>query len=55
MVEKNFQNCSHRDDDVTNYDNFLKNCEKWLKYDFFFFFSKIKQETARKKIFKIFF
>ena len=24
MVEKNFQNCSYRDDDVTNYVNFLK-------------------------------
>ena len=35
MVEEYFQNCSHRDDDVTNYVNFFgKLCEKWLKYIF---------------------
>ena len=29
MVEKNFQNCSYRDDDVTNNFNFFeKQCEK---------------------------
>ena len=37
MVEEYFQNCSHRDDDVTNYVNFFeKLCEKWLKYIYFF-------------------
>ena len=36
MVEKNFQNCSYRCDDVTNYVIFFeKLCEKWLKYVFF--------------------
>ena len=28
LVEKKFQNCSHRDDDVTNYVNFLENYAK---------------------------
>ena len=28
MVEKNFQNCSYRDDDATNNFNFLKNNAK---------------------------
>ena len=50
---KNFQNCSYRDDDVTNYVNFIKKlCKKWLKY---VFFSKINLVTDRKKISKIFF
>ena len=32
MEEKNFQNSSYRDDDITNYANFFeKLCEKWLK------------------------
>ena len=36
MVEKNIQNCSYKDDDVTNYVNvFEKLCKKWLKYVFF--------------------
>ena len=36
MVEKFFQNCSYRDDDVTSYVHcFEKLCEKWLKYVFF--------------------
>ena len=36
MVEKNFQNCNYKDDDVTNYVKFFeKLCEKWLKYVFF--------------------
>ena len=53
MVEKNLQNCSYRDDDITNYVNFFeKRYEKWLKY---VFFSKINLGTAKKKIFKIFF
>ena len=52
MLEKDFQNCSCRNDDVTNYVNFFeKLCKKWLKY---VFFSKINLVTARKKIFKIF-
>ena len=52
MVDKNFQNCSYRDDDVTNYVNFFeKLCEKWLKY----VFSKIDLVAAGKKISKIFF
>ena len=56
MLQKNgrkqVQNCSHRDDDVTDYVNFFeKLCEKWLKC----FFSKINLVAARKKIFKIFF
>ena len=53
MVEKTFQNCSYKDDDVTNYDNFFeKICEKMAKKCFFY---KINLVTARKKIFKIFF
>ena len=28
LVEKKCQNCSYSDDDVTNYDNFLKNYAK---------------------------
>ena len=49
MVEKIFQNCSYRDDDITDYVNFFeKLCEKWLKYVFF-------KSTSRKKIFKNFF
>ena len=36
MVEKTFQNCSYKDDDVTNYDNFFeKICEKMAKKCFF--------------------
>ena len=38
MVEKNFQKCSYRVDDVdvTNYVSiFEKLCQKWLKYDCF--------------------
>ena len=36
IVEKNFQNCSYRDDEVTNYVNFVeKKKKKWLKYGFF--------------------
>ena len=36
MIEKNFQNCSYRDDDVTNYVNFFEKLrKKWLKYVFF--------------------
>ena len=54
MIAKSFKDCSYRDDDVTNYVNFLKNlCEKCLKY--VFFFSKINLVTAKKKIFKIYF
>ena len=54
MVEKKFQNCSYRDNDVTNYVNFVeKLCEKWLKY--VLFSSKINLVAARKNIFKIFF
>ena len=35
MVEKKFQNCSNKDDEVTNYVNFFeKFCEKLLKYVF---------------------
>ena len=50
---KKIQNCSHRDDHVTNYVNlFEKLCKKWLKYASF---SKINLATARKKIFEIFF
>ena len=50
MVEKNFQNCSIRDDDATNYVKFFeKLCKKWLNY----VFSKINIVAARKKIFKI--
>ena len=31
MVEKNFENCSYKDDDVTNYVNiFEKLSKKWL-------------------------
>ena len=38
MIETNFQNCSYRDDGVTNYANFLKKlCGKGLKYASFFF------------------
>ena len=49
MLQKNgrkqVQNCSYRDDDVTDYVNFFeKLCEKWLKC----FFSKINLVTARK-------
>ena len=37
MVEKFFQNCSCKDDDVTNYDNFFwKNMRKMAKIGFFF-------------------
>ena len=51
MVENNFQNCSYRVDDVTDYVIFLKNNEKkWLKYAFF---SKIILVVTRKKIFNI--
>ena len=53
IVGKNFQNCSYRDDDVTNYVNFFqKLCQKWMKY--VFFLSKINLVSARNKIFKIF-
>ena len=53
MVEKKIQNCSYRDDDVTNYVNFFqKLCQKWMKY--VFFLSKINLVSARNKIFKIF-
>ena len=52
MEEEIFQNCSYRDDDVTNYVNFFeKLCEKWLQYVFI----KINLVTARKKIFEIIF
>ena len=48
MVDKNFQNCSYRDDDVTNYVNFFeKLCEKWNM-----FFSKIDLVAAGKKDFQ---
>ena len=54
VVDEYFQNCSHRDDNVTNYVNFFeKLCEKWLKY--IYIFSKINLVTARKSILKIFF
>ena len=53
MVKKKIQNCSYRDDDVTNYVNFFqKLCQKWMKY--VFFLSKINLVSARNKIFKIF-
>ena len=52
MVEKNFQNCSYSNDNVTNYVNFLKTYAKNGKN---MFFSKIILVAARKKIFKIFF
>ena len=51
MVEKNFQNCNYKDDDVTNMSSFLKN---YAKNGLNMFFSKINLVTARKKIFKIF-
>ena len=36
LGEEIFQNCNYRDDDATNYVNFLeKLSEKWLKYGFF--------------------
>ena len=36
MKVKKFQNCSSRDDNVTDYVKFSKKLsEKWLKYDFF--------------------
>ena len=48
MLDKDFQNRSYRDHDVTNYVYFLeKLCDKWLKY---VFFSKINLVTATKKI-----
>ena len=54
VVEKN-QNCSYRDDDVTNHVIFFeKLCKKWLKYVFFFKQNKINLVTVRKKIFKMF-
>ena len=35
-VEKVFQNCSYKDDGVTNYVSFFKKTyEKWLKYILF--------------------
>ena len=49
MVEISFQNCSYRDDGITNYVNFFeKLCEKLLNM----FFSKINLVTARKKDFQ---
>ena len=52
MVEKKFQNCSYRNDDVTNYVIYLEILyEKLLNK----FFSKSKFVTARKKVFKVFF
>ena len=37
MVEKNLQNFSYKDDDVTNYANFFEKIyEKWLRYVFFY-------------------
>ena len=36
QVEKSFQNCSYRDDNVTNYVSFFENlCKKWQKCFFF--------------------
>ena len=49
IVEKNFQNCSYRDDEVTNYFFFLKNC---AKYDENKAFSKINVVTAKKRFSK---
>ena len=50
---KKIQNCSYRDDDVTNYINsFLKFRRKMAKICFF---PKNNLVTARKKVFKIFF
>ena len=53
MVAKNFQTCSYRDNDVTNYIIFffLKLCEKWLKYVFFLKLT-LWQLEKRKKIFQ---
>ena len=43
-----FQNCSCRDDDVTNYVNFFeKLCKKWLKYVFFLVKSTLRQPEKR--------
>ena len=35
MVEKNCKNCCYRNDEVTNYVNFLKNYAKMAKTPFF--------------------
>ena len=52
IVERNFQNCSYMDVDVTNYVNFFEKLSKnWLKL----FFSKINLVTVRKKDFQDFF
>ena len=52
IVERNFQNCSYMDVDVTNYVNFFEKLSKnWLKL----FFSKINLVTVRKKYFQNFF
>ena len=53
MLDKDFQNRSYRDHDVTNYVYFLEKLfDKWLKY---VFFSKINLVTATKKISRSFF
>ena len=52
MVAKNFQICSYRDNDVTNYIIFFfKLCKKWLKYVFFLKLT-LWQLEKRKKIFQ---
>ena len=46
MVEKNFQNSSYKDDNVTNYVNFLKKiCEKII----IFFFLRLTLRKLEKK------
>ena len=45
MVEKKFQNCSYRDDDVTNYVNFSKiNLVATRKKDFQDLFSAFERQ-----------
>ena len=52
MAEKLIQNCSYRDDNVTNFAKIFENlCKKRLKY----IFSKINLVAVRKLIFKNFF